>query len=63
MVGPLAHLLKNRFYVGDVVYRVRSTRANTQPILDRELFEAVQARLAERSSATKTRDGRRHLRS
>ena len=48
MVGPLAYLLKNRFYVGDIVYAARSTRANTQPILDRELFEAVQAQLAER---------------
>jgi site-specific DNA recombinase len=48
MVGPLAYLLKNRFYVGDVVYKGEVHKGEHTPILDRELFEAVQARLAER---------------
>jgi DNA invertase Pin-like site-specific DNA recombinase len=48
MVGPLAHLLKNRFYVGEVVYKGEVHKGEHEPILDRELFEAVQARLAER---------------
>jgi site-specific DNA recombinase len=45
-VGPLAHLLKNRFYVGDVVYQGEIHKGEHEPILDRELFEAVQARIA-----------------
>jgi hypothetical protein len=48
MVGPLAYLLKNRFYVGDVVYKGEVHKGEHAPILDCELFEAVQARLAER---------------
>jgi site-specific DNA recombinase len=49
MVGPLAYLLKNRFYVGDVVYKGEVHKGEHAPILDCELFEAVQARLAERA--------------
>ena len=45
-VGALAHLLKNRFYIGEVVYRGEVHRGEHEPILDRDLFEAVQARLA-----------------
>src|SRR5450756_1419179 len=44
--GALAHLLKNRFYIGEVVYRGATHRGEHEPILDRELFEAVQAKLA-----------------
>ncbi len=47
MVGPLAHLLKNRFYVGEVVYKGEVHKGEHEPILDRDLFEAVQAQLAE----------------
>jgi DNA invertase Pin-like site-specific DNA recombinase len=47
MVGPLAHLLKNRFYVGEVVYKGEVHKGEHEPILDRGLFEAVQTRLAE----------------
>ena len=47
MVGPLAHLLKNRFYIGDVVYRGEINKGEHEPILDRGLFEAAQAKLAE----------------
>ncbi len=46
-VGPLAHMLKNRFYIGEIVYRGETHRGEHEPILDRGLFEAVQARLAE----------------
>ena len=45
-VGSLAHLLKNRFYIGEVVYRGAIHRGEHEPILDRGLFEAVQAKLA-----------------
>ena len=47
MVGPLAHLLKNRFYVGEVVYKGDVFQGEHEPILDRDLFDAVQARLAQ----------------
>jgi len=47
MVGPLAHILKNRFYIGYVVYKGEIYRGQHAPILNRDLFEAVQARLAE----------------
>ena len=47
MVGPLAHLLKNRFYIGEVSYRGEIHLGEHQPILDRQLFEAVQEKLAE----------------
>lgn len=45
-VGPLAHLLKNPFYTGDVVYRGEVCRGEHEAILDRKLFDAVQAKLA-----------------
>jgi site-specific DNA recombinase len=44
-VGPLAHILKNRFYLGEVVYRGEAHAGEHEPILDRDLFEAVQAKL------------------
>jgi site-specific DNA recombinase len=50
-VGALAHLLKNRFYIGEVVYRGEVHRGEHEPILDRDLFEAVQAKLAANGAA------------
>ena len=41
-VGALAYLLKNRFYIGEVVYRGEVHRGEHEPILDSALFEAVQ---------------------
>jgi DNA invertase Pin-like site-specific DNA recombinase len=54
-VGALAYLLKNRFYLGEVVYRGEVHRADHAPILDRALFEAVQARLAAQAVARRCR--------
>jgi site-specific DNA recombinase len=45
-VGPLAYLLKNRFYIGEVVYHGDVHRGEHAPILDRTLFEAVQEKRA-----------------
>jgi site-specific DNA recombinase len=45
-VGPLSHLLRNRFYLGEVVYRGKVYIGEHAPIIDRELFDAVQAKLA-----------------
>jgi DNA invertase Pin-like site-specific DNA recombinase len=44
--GALAHLLKNRFYVGEVVYRGEVYRGDHQAVIDLPQFEAVQAKLA-----------------
>src|ERR1700693_5441358 len=41
-----AHLLRNRFYIGEVVYRGETFRGDHEPILDPALFAAVQAKLA-----------------
>lgn len=50
-VGALAHLLKNRFYLGDVVYRGEISRGDHEPIIDRDTFDAVQAKLASAAAA------------
>lgn len=47
MLGPLGHMLKNRFYIGEVAYKGEVHQGEHPAILDRALFEAVQARLAE----------------
>jgi site-specific DNA recombinase len=50
-VGPLAHLLRNRFYIGEVVYRGGIHVGEHQSIIERPLFEAVQAKLAASATA------------
>ena len=54
-VGALAYLLKNRFYIGEVVYRGEVHRGDHAPILNRPLFEAVQAKLAVQTVARRCR--------
>lgn len=49
MVGPLAHLLKNRFFIGEVVYRGETFAGEHKAILEKGLFEAVQAKMAEQT--------------
>jgi site-specific DNA recombinase len=49
IVGPLAHLLKNRFYIGEVAYRGEVHAGEHPPIVDRSLFEAVQEKLKEKA--------------
>src|SRR3954470_17058256 len=51
MRGPLGALLRNRFYVGDVVFRGEVCPSEHPPIVDRELFDAVQGRLASQHRA------------
>jgi site-specific DNA recombinase len=57
--GALFYLLRNRFYIGEVVYK-REICPGPQPaLMDRELFEAVQTRLIEQRShyvTTRIRD-------
>jgi Recombinase len=54
-VGALAHLLKNRFYIGEVVYRGEVRRGEHEPILEPALFEAVQGKLAAQAVARRSR--------
>jgi len=49
MVGPLAHILKNRFYIGEVAYRGEVHPGEQPPIVERDLFEAVQGRLKDKA--------------
>ena len=44
---PLAYLLRNRFYIGEVVFKGEVFPGEQPAILDRNLFEAVQAKLRE----------------
>ena len=43
--GPLAHILRNRFYIGEVTFKGEILPGEQPPILDRDLFDAVQAKL------------------
>src|SRR5207237_6772620 len=52
-VGALAYLLKNRFYIGEVVYRGDIHRGEHEPILDSALFAAVQGKLAAQAELTR----------
>ena len=54
-VGSLAHLLKNRFYIGEVTYRGEVHRGEHEPILGRDVFEAVQAKRAANAAARQVR--------
>ena len=45
--GSLAHLLRNRFYIGEVVFKGETLSGEQPAIVDRDLFDAVQAKLDE----------------
>ena len=45
--GPLAHLLRNRFYIGEVAFKGEILAGEQPAIVDRDLFDAVQAKLTE----------------
>ena len=54
--GPLAHMLRNRFYIGEVAFKGEILPGEQPAILDRKLFEAVQRKLGEqRTNHTITR--------
>jgi len=48
--GPLAHLLRNRFYIGEVVFKGEILPGEQPAIVDRDLYEAVQAKLDEQTN-------------
>jgi site-specific DNA recombinase len=54
-VGALAHFLKNRFYIAEVVYRGDIHAGEHAPIIDRSTFDAVEAKLAENVRARRLR--------
>jgi site-specific DNA recombinase len=43
--GALAHLLRNRFYIGEVKFKGEILPGEQPAIIERDLFEAVQAKL------------------
>src|SRR5262249_52123340 len=45
--GPLFYLLRNRFYIGEVLYKGEICPGPQPLLIDRELFAAVQGRLTE----------------
>ncbi|KRE03239.1 resolvase [Bosea sp. Root670] len=54
-VGMLAHLLKNRFYLGEIVWRGASYRGAHEPIISPEMFDAVQRGIQAAAIARKGR--------
>jgi site-specific DNA recombinase len=51
--GPLAYMLRNRMYLGEINHRDKSYPGEHVPIIDPRLFEAIQTKL------TENRQGRR----
>jgi DNA invertase Pin-like site-specific DNA recombinase len=52
--GPLAHLLRNRFYIGAVTFKGEILPGEQPAIIDRKLFDAVQAKLDQQVVSFKT---------
>jgi site-specific DNA recombinase len=48
--GPLAHLLRNRFYLGEVVFKGERLAGEQSAIVDQDLFDAVQSKLNEQAN-------------
>jgi site-specific DNA recombinase len=51
--GPLAHLLRNSFYIGEVRFKGEVLMGEQSAIVDKSLFEAVQAKLTEQANNQK----------
>jgi hypothetical protein len=51
--GSLAHLLRNRFYVGEISFKGEVLQGEQSAILDRDLFDPVQAELNEQVNVHK----------
>ena len=54
-VGPLAYMLRNRFYIGEIAYKGEIHNGEHQPIVDKAIFEAVQERMQSHGVARKIR--------
>ena len=53
--GPLAHLLRNRVYLGELNHRGASYPGEHAPIIARTVFEAVQEKLTANRNGTRAR--------
>ena len=49
--GPLAHLLKNRVYIGDIIHKDEHFAGEHAAIVEQPLFDAVQSRLASHATS------------
>ena len=52
--GPLAHLLRNRFYIGEVAFKGEVLNGEQTAIVGRALFNAVQSKLDAQVNARRT---------
>src|SRR5262245_56285752 len=52
--GPLAHLLRNRFYIGEVTFKGEVLAGEQPAIIEKDLFDAVQAKLTEQVNNHRT---------
>jgi DNA invertase Pin-like site-specific DNA recombinase len=48
--GPLFYMLRNRFYIGEVLFKNEIFPGPQPPLMDRKLFDAVQTKLTEQWS-------------
>ena len=55
--GPLAHLLRNRMYLGEINHKDKSYPGDHAAIIDPDLFDAVQAKLASNTTHTNKSNG------
>ncbi|MGL5164875.1 MAG: recombinase family protein [Afipia sp.] len=53
--GPLAYLLKNRIYIGEMGHKNKWYAGEHEPIIDRKLFDRVQQQLADNAVDRKAR--------
>jgi site-specific DNA recombinase len=58
--GTLFHLLKNRIYLGEIVHKGAAHPGEHPAIVDRELWDQVQLRLAEHATRRKLGAGANH---
>jgi site-specific DNA recombinase len=56
--GPLFYMLRNRFYIGEVLYKGEVCPGPQPPLIECELFEAVQKRLSEQRTHNVTARGK-----
>ncbi len=56
--GPLNHMLRNRMYLGELNHRDSSYPGEHAPIIDRSLFDAVQAKLSDNLHERRSRRSR-----
>ena len=56
--GPLSHLLRNRMYLGEINHKTKSYPGDHAPLIDPDLFTAVQAKLDANTRRTEAKTSR-----